>query len=113
MATPKNDWTDAQILAYASTANAGEIQEGKLAERKAMNPAVKKFAALMVADHSKLQADGKALATKLALTPDTTKSEVHDLWKSGNDDFKDLTDKKAGKDWDEDYINKQIDDHQN
>ncbi|MBK5189117.1 MAG: DUF4142 domain-containing protein, partial [Gemmatimonadaceae bacterium] len=47
------------------------------------------------------------------LTPDTTKSEVHDLWKSGNDDFKDLTDKKAGKDWDEDYINKQIDDHQN
>lgn len=112
VASPKNDWTDAQILAYASTANAGEIQEAKLAQHKAMNPAVKKYAATMIADHSKMQADGKALATKLAVTPDTSKSEVSDLAKDAQKDIKDLTDKKAGKDWDEDYMEKQIDTHQ-
>jgi putative membrane protein len=112
VATPKNDWTDAQILAFATVANQSEIKEGKLAERKATNPAVKSFARLMVTDHSKLLADGKALATKLAITPDTSKSDVTDLAKSANDDIKDLTDKKPGKDWDEDYINKQVDTHQ-
>jgi putative membrane protein len=112
VATPKNDWTDAQILAFASTANAGEIQEAQLAKSKAINPAVKKFAALMIADHTKMQADGKALATKLAISPDTSKSDVTDLMKDGQKDLKDLTDKKAGKDWDEDYMEKQIDTHQ-
>ena len=90
----------------------GEIQEAKLAQHKATNPAVKKFAALMIADHTKMQADGKALATKLAITPDTSKSDVTDLAKDGQNDMKDLTDKKAGKDWDEDYMGKQVDTHQ-
>ena len=53
VASPKNDWTDAQILAFASAANSGEIQEAKLAQHKAMNPAVKKYAAMMIADHSR------------------------------------------------------------
>ncbi len=112
VATPKNDWTDAQILAFASTANAGEIQEAKLAQQKAMNPAVKKFAAMMIADHTKMQADGKALSTKLAVMPDSSKSEVSDLAKDSNKDLKDLNNKKAGKGWDEDYMEKQIDTHQ-
>ncbi len=112
VASPKNDWTDAQILAFASTANAGEIQEAKLAQQKATNPAVKKFAALMLADHSKMLADGKALATKLAISPDTSKTDVSDLAKKGNDDIKDLSNKKVGKDWDEDYMEKQVGTHQ-
>jgi putative membrane protein len=111
-AIPKNDWTDAQILAFAATANSGEIKEAKLAQQKAMNPAVKKFAALMIADHTKMQADGKALATKLAITPDTTKSDVSDLAKAGSKDIKDLSNKKVGKDWDEDYMEMQVDTHQ-
>lgn len=112
VATPKNDWTDAQILAFASTASAGEIQEAKLAQHRATNPAVKKFAALMIADHTKMLADGKALATKLAITPDTSKSDVSDLAKGGDKDIKDLTSKKVGKDWDEDYMEIQVDTHQ-
>jgi len=112
VATPKNDWTDAQILAFAATANAGEIQEGQMAERKATNPAVKNFAKLMVNDHTKMLADGRALAKKISITPDSSKDDVKDLAKSGQDDMKDLSNKKAGKDWDEDYIGKQVDDHQ-
>jgi putative membrane protein len=109
---PKNDWTDAQILAFASTANQGEIAEGKLASTKAANPAVKKYAALMVADHTKMDADGKALAAKLSITPDASKKDVTDLQKDGEKDLKDLNDKKAGKDFDNDYMGKQVDTHQ-
>ena len=112
VASPKNDWTDAQILGFASTASAGEIQEAKLAKSKASNPAVKKFALLMISDHTKMLADGKALATKLAITPDTSKSDVSDLAKDAQNDMKDLSDKKVGKDWDEDYMDKQVDAHQ-
>lgn len=112
VASPKSDWTDAQILGFASTASAGEIQEAQLAKSKASNPAVKKFALLMISDHTKMLADGKALATKLAITPDTSKSDVSDLAKDAQNDMKDLSDKKAGKDWDEDYIGKQVDAHQ-
>jgi putative membrane protein len=112
VAGTKNDWTDAQILGFASTASAGEIQEAQLAKSKATNPAVKKFAQLMISDHTKMLADGKALATKLAITPDTSKSDVSDLAKDAQNDMKDLSDKKAGKDWDEDYMGKQVDAHQ-
>jgi putative membrane protein len=112
VASPKNDWTDAQILAFASTANSGEIAEAKLAQQKATNPAVKKYAALMLADHSKMLSDGNALATKLAITPDTSKSDVKDLAKDGDKDLKDLQGKKAGKDFDQEYMNKQVDTHQ-
>jgi putative membrane protein len=112
VAPTKTDWTDAQILAFASAANAGEIQEATIAESKATSPAVKSFARLMVADHKKMQADGKALATKLAITPDSTRSDVTDLSKDVSDQVKDLNDKQAGKDWDTDYVGKQVDDHQ-
>ena len=112
VASPKNDWTDAQILAFAATANSGEIQEAKMAQQKATNPAVKKFAALMIADHTKMLADGKALATKLAITPDTSRSDVSDLANDGSKDIKEMSSKKVGKEWDEDYMEKQIETHQ-
>lgn len=112
VASPKNDWTDAQILAYAHAANQGEIAEAKIAQHKTTNPAVKKFAAMMIADHSKMDADGKALAAKLGITPDTSKSEVTDLMKYAQNDIKDLNDKKAGKEFNEDYMDKQVDTHQ-
>jgi putative membrane protein len=112
VASPKNDWTDAQIIAFAETANAGEVQEGQLAQHKATNAAVKNFAKLMVNDHTKMLADTRALATKLAITPDSSKGDVKDLAKEAQDQIKDLTSKKAGKDWDEDYMGKQVDDHQ-
>ena len=112
VAATKTDWTDAQILAFATAANEGEIQEGTIAETKATSPAVKSFARLMVSDHKKMLADGKALATKLAMAPDSSKNDVTDLTKTVSDQVKDLNDKKAGKDWDEDYVGKQVDDHQ-
>jgi len=112
VASPKNDWTDAQILGFAMTANAGEVQEGELAQRKATNPAVKNFAKLMVSDHTQMLKDARSLASKLSISPDSTKDDTKDLAKDTQDQVKDLTNKKAGKDWDEDYMGKQVDDHQ-
>jgi putative membrane protein len=104
-------WTDAQILAYARAANNGEINEGKLAEKKATNAEVKAFARQMVADHEKMLLTGREFATKHKITPDTTKNDVGDLAKDSRDEVKDLTDKKAGADWDKEFLDKQIDGH--
>ncbi|HEU4565580.1 MAG TPA: DUF4142 domain-containing protein [Gemmatimonadaceae bacterium] len=106
-------WTDADIVAYLSAANQGEIDEGKLAEKKATNPAVKSFARRMVTDHTKMLHEGDALAKKLNINPATaTQGDVKDVASRSQDELKDLGGKKAGKDFDEDYIEKQIDDHQ-
>ena len=107
----RGGWTSASVLGFARAASNGEIREGELAERKATTPAVKAFARQMVADHRTLLTDGKALATKLKVTPDTADDDVRDVMKHSADDVKDLTDKKAGLDWDEDYIDGQIKDH--
>ena len=104
-------WTDAQILAFATAANKGEIAEGKLATTKATNPKVKAFARVMVADHTKMLADGNAFAKKNNITPDSTKSDVMDLQKDASNELKELTDKAKGNDWDKNFVDKEIDGH--
>jgi putative membrane protein len=106
------NWTDASIFAYLTAANTAEIAEGTLAERMATSPAVKAFARQMVTDHTKMLQDGKALATKLNVTPDTTKSDVSDVRKDSASTAQDLTKKQRGADWDKAYMDKQVDDHQ-
>lgn len=107
----RGGWTSASILAFANAASNAEIREGELAVRKATNASVKSFARQMVADHRAMVTDGKALATKLSVTPDTAADDVRDVMKHSADEVKDLTDKKAGLDWDRDFIDKQISDH--
>ena len=105
-------WTEPSILGYATAANASEIDEAKLAEKKATNPAVKAFARQLAADHEAMLKDGQALATKLNATADTTTGAAHDLLDDAHKELKDLTDKAAGADWDEDFIEHEIDGHQ-
>ena len=105
-------WNAASILGYATAANMAEIQEAKLAEKKATNPQVKAFARQMLADHEALLKDGKSLAAKLKAQADTANGDAHDLLNGSRDELKDLTDKKAGADWDKDFIDKEIDGHQ-
>jgi len=107
-----NNWTDGQILAFASTANKGEIAEGKLAETKATNAKVKAFARQMVADHTAMLTEGNSFAKKNNIAPDSTKSDVQDLSKDAQSEMQDLTSKAKGKDWDKDFIDKEIDGHQ-
>ena len=107
----RGGWTSASTVGYAAAAGAGEIREGELAVRKATTPAVKSFARQVVADHRALASDMKALATKLNVAADTADDDVRDVTKKAADDIKDLTDKPAGHDWDEQFIDNQIQDH--
>jgi putative membrane protein len=107
----RGGWTSANTIGFAAAAGAGEIRESELAVRKATTPAVKSFARQVVADQRTLQSDLKALATKLSVAPDTADDDVRGVVKKAADDVKDLTDKPAGHDWDEQYLDNQINDH--
>jgi len=105
-------WTAPSTVGFAWAANDGEIPIAKLAETKAGNADVKAYAKMLVADHTKMLADVKALATKQSITPDTTMDDVKDAMGHARDELKDLTDKAKGADWDKDFIGKMVDDHQ-
>jgi putative membrane protein len=111
-ATPRSGWTDPVIIGFVSVANGDEIQLGQLAEKKATNSKVKAFARQIVADHRAMAADAKSLATKIGATADTTADDVRDLANKSRDEIKDFTEKAAGADWDKDFVNKMIDEHQ-
>jgi putative membrane protein len=68
---------DAQIASIVVTANQVDIDAGKLAAATTTNAEVKKFAQLMVTDHTAVNKQAVDLATRLKVTPqdnDTSKS---------------------------------------
>jgi len=111
-ATARSGWTEPSILGYVAAANNGEIELSQLGAKKATNAKVKAYARELVAEHRTLLAEGKSMATKLSATADTAADNVRDLMNHARDEVKDLTEKAAGADWDKDFINKMIDDHQ-
>ena len=81
-----------------------EVQMGKLASEKGMNPRVKSFGEMMVKDHSEANDKLKGIATSLNIAiPDS----------AGNDAMMEMDKlKKAnGKDFDKAYVNMMLDDH--
>lgn len=83
---------EADFLVKAANGGMTEVQAGKIAEQKATNDDVKKFAAKMVEDHSKLNDQLKSLAGKLNVTiPDAinadSKSMIDKLNNTKSADF--------------------------
>ena len=111
-ATTTTTWSNPSIVGFAVAANSGEVELGKLGEKKATSSAVKAFARLMVSDHSAMLAESKKLGTKVKVTPDTTTGDASNLANHGRDEIKELTDKPASADWDKNYMDKMVDDHQ-
>jgi putative membrane protein len=64
------DINDAQIASIVVTANQVDIDAGRLAATKAADPEVKKFAQLMVTDHTGVNKSAVDLAMKLKVTPE-------------------------------------------
>lgn len=60
---------DPQIAAIVVTANQVDIDAGQLAKGRSSNADVKKFAELMIADHTGVNKSATALVTKLKVTP--------------------------------------------
>jgi putative membrane protein len=101
---------DAQIAGIVVTANQVDINAGKLAEKKAASPEVRKFAKQMVTDHSGVNKQASELAKKLKLTPqdsDTSKS----LKEGGEANVAKLKDMK-GADFDKAYVDNEVGYHQ-
>jgi len=101
---------DAQIASIVVTANQVDIEAGKLAQSQSTNPEVKKFAQQMVTDHTGVNKQAVALATKLKVTPednDTSRS-----LKAGGD--KNVASLKAmkGAAFDKAYIDHEVAYHQ-
>jgi putative membrane protein len=61
--------TDAQIASIVVTANQVDIDAGKLAASSSKNAEVRKFAELMVKDHTGVNSQAVALVTRLKVTP--------------------------------------------
>lgn len=83
-----------------------EVEAGKLAQTKATDESVKKYAGMMVEHHSKANEELTTLARGHNLEVPTTLSE------DGRDKLQKLHDEDEAKDFDEAYIELMIDAHQ-
>lgn len=61
--------SDAEIAQILLTANAGEVDAGKLAKKKTENADVKEFAEMMINEHSSVSDQTRSLAKKIDLKP--------------------------------------------
>ena len=101
---------DAQIAHIVVTANQVDIDAGKLAASTSTDAEVKKFANLMVTDHTSVNKQAVALVTKLKVTPednDTSKS-----LKSGGDKNLETLKTLKGFAFDKAYIDHEVAYHQ-
>jgi putative membrane protein len=96
---------DMDFMSTADLAGLAEVELGKLAQTKAQNAEVKKFAALMVTDHTKAGDELKALGKKKDFKPATEMDSGH---KATMEKLKGMT----GADFDKAYVDAMVDDHE-
>ena len=101
---------DAQIASIVVTANAVDIDAGKLAESKSSNAEVKAFAQRMITDHSGVNKSAVDLVTKLKVTPQD--NPTSESLKSGGE--KNVANLKglSGAAFDKAYIDHEVAYHQ-
>jgi putative membrane protein len=102
--------TDAQIASIVVTANQVDIDAGRLAAAKSRNPEVKKFAQLMVTDHTGVNKAATELVQKLKLLPQD--NPTSQSLKTGGQ--KNVTRLKSlsGAEFDKAYIDHEVEYHQ-
>jgi putative membrane protein len=101
---------DAQIASIVVTANQVDIDAGKAAAARTTNAEVKKFANLMVTDHTSVNAQATALVTRLHVTPkDNSTSQA--LKSGGEANLADLK-KLKGTAFDRAYVDHEVAYHQ-
>jgi putative membrane protein len=101
--------SDAQLAAVVQAVNQGEIDEGQLALSRSTSPEVKRFARDMVGAHRDMQNKTSTLLDRLQLTP--SENAVSNQLKSDtHGELQDLQTMR-GKDFDHDYIDAQVRNH--
>jgi len=100
---------DAQLAAIVGAINQGEIQESQLAVNKATAADVKRFARDMSTAHREMQAKSTALLSRLQITP--ADNAVSNQLKSDTQNELSTLQTMRGKDFDRDYIDAQVRNH--
>jgi putative membrane protein len=96
---------DSEFLVDQAEVNLAEIEIGKLAQTKGVNPEVKKFGKMLVDDHTKAASEVSALAKTKNFTLPTSLTE------EGQDEYKKLNE-KSGADFDKKFADMMIDGHE-
>ena len=99
-ATASNDF-----MMQAAQAGLAEVELSRIAQTNAQDPAVKKFAQMMVADHTKANDQVKALASKKGVTLPTAPDAAHQAEIQRVKGLK-------GADFDAEYIRIMVQDHE-
>jgi putative membrane protein len=101
---------DAQIASIVVTANQVDIDAGKLAQTQSSNGEVKKFANLMVTDHTGVNKSATVLVTKLKVTPED--NATSQSLKSGGDTNLKTLKALNGAAFDKAYVDHEVAYHQ-
>lgn len=104
------DLSDPEVAHVAVTANTIDIDLAKLAQHRATSRDVKQFASTMITDHSAVNAQATALATKLGVTPQD--NSVSQSLLKGAADARATIDPLKGKAFDKAYIDREVGYHQ-
>jgi putative membrane protein len=102
---------DAQIAHIVVTVNSIDSAAGVMAKQKGSAKSVKDFAQTMINDHSAVNKQAVALATKLKVTPED--NDVSRSLKSAGDASTSNLQGKSGGDFDKAYIDNEVTYHQN
>ncbi len=101
---------DAQIASIVVTANQVDVDAGNFAKSHAANAQVKQFAQQMVTDHTGVNKQATALATKLKVTPEDNPTS-QSLKSGGETNITKLKTLK-GAEFDKAYIDHEVEYHQ-
>jgi putative membrane protein len=104
------DLSDPEVAHVAVTANSIDIDLAKLAQSRTSNRDVKRFATTMITDHSAVNAQASALATKLGVTPKD--NEVSQSLLKGAAEARATIEPLKGKAFDKAYIDREVAYHQ-
>ena len=104
------DLSDPEVAHVAVTANSIDIDLAKLARSRTTNHDVKQFATTMITDHSAVNAQATALATKLGVTP--TDNQVSQSLLKGAAEARATIEPLKGKVFDQAYIDREVAYHQ-
>lgn len=98
--------SDAEIIGILGAANHGEIQSAQEAARKSAHPEIKQFAERMLKEHTEMNKESTALASKLGLKKEqSTTSKM--LTKKAQADLKKLKELN-GAEFDKEYVGDQV-----
>jgi putative membrane protein len=96
--------SDKEFVKDMITDGTAEVELGRIAAERAVNPDVKKFAQMMIDDHTKANDELTAVASQHSIPVPTATDDKHT-------DLRDKLAKLQGPDFDREYINAMVDGH--